>query len=248
MTSDLRSAPIITLSLASSNSACVTMRLLRRAAINAASFTRFIKSAPEKPGVPRATVLRLTSGASGTLRTCTFRMLSRPTTSGLGTTTWAQQRRIEYIGAVSCRDKNNAFIGFEAIHLDEQLVERLLALVIAAAETGATMPADSIDFVNEDNTRRILLGLLEHVADTACAHTNEHFNEVGAGNGEERHVGFAGNRARDQCLAGARWADQQYAARNASAQALEFSGIAQELDDLLQILFSLVDTGDILES
>src|SRR5476651_2013959 len=30
MTSDLRSAPIITLSLASSNSDCVTMRLLRR--------------------------------------------------------------------------------------------------------------------------------------------------------------------------------------------------------------------------
>jgi len=36
MTSDLRSAPIITLSLASSNSNCVTMRLLRRAAIKAA--------------------------------------------------------------------------------------------------------------------------------------------------------------------------------------------------------------------
>ena len=69
MTSDLRSAPIITLSLASSNSAWVTMRLLRRAAVSAASLTRFIRSAPEKPGVPRAMVLRLISGASGTLRT-----------------------------------------------------------------------------------------------------------------------------------------------------------------------------------
>ena len=87
MTSDLRSAPIITLSLASSNSVCVTMRLLRRAAIRAASLTRFIRSAPEKPGVPRATVLRFTSGASGTLRTWTFRMFSRPTMSGFGTTT-----------------------------------------------------------------------------------------------------------------------------------------------------------------
>jgi len=36
MTSERRSAPIITLSLASSNSACVTMRLLRRAAVSAA--------------------------------------------------------------------------------------------------------------------------------------------------------------------------------------------------------------------
>ena len=92
ITSDLRSAPIITLSLASSNSTCVTMRLLRRAAIKAASLTRFIRSAPEKPGVPRAMVFRLTSGASGTLRTCTFRICSRPTTSGFGTTTWRSKR------------------------------------------------------------------------------------------------------------------------------------------------------------
>src|SRR5690606_21043956 len=64
-----RSAPIITLSLASSNSCCVTMRLLRRAAMRAASLTRFARSAPEKPGVPRATVLRFTSGAIGTFFT-----------------------------------------------------------------------------------------------------------------------------------------------------------------------------------
>ena len=69
MTSDLRSAPIMTLSLASSNSDWVTMRLLRRAAVSAASLTRFIRSAPEKPGVPRAMIFRSTSGASGTLRT-----------------------------------------------------------------------------------------------------------------------------------------------------------------------------------
>ena len=87
MTSDFRSAPIITLSLASSNSLCVTMRLLRRAAIRAASLIRLARSAPEKPGVPRAMVFRLTSGASGTLRTCTLRICSRPTTSGFGTTT-----------------------------------------------------------------------------------------------------------------------------------------------------------------
>ena len=68
------------------------MRLLRRAAIKAASLTRFVRSAPEKPGVPRAMVFRLTSGASGTLRTCTFRICSRPTTSGFGTITCRSKR------------------------------------------------------------------------------------------------------------------------------------------------------------
>src|ERR1700677_124737 len=128
MTSDLRSAPIITLSLASSNSTCVTMRLLRRAAIRAASLTRFMRSAPEKPGVPRAMVLSTTSGATGTLRTCASRICSPP----------------------------------------------------------PTMAAACLDFVEQDDAGRVLLGLLEHVAPAASADADEHFAEVGAGNREER--------------------------------------------------------------
>ena len=32
----------------------------------------------------------------------------------------AQQRRIEHIGAVGGRDDDHAFLGIEAVHLDEQ--------------------------------------------------------------------------------------------------------------------------------
>ena len=78
-----------------------------------------------------------------------------------------QQRGIEHVGPVGRRDQDHAFIGLEAVHLDQQLVERLLALVIAAAETGAAMAADRVDFVDEDDAGRVLLGLLEHVADAA---------------------------------------------------------------------------------
>src|SRR5207249_476882 len=134
----------MTLSLASSNSTCVTMRLLRRAAIKAASLTRFMRSAPEKPGVPRAVVFRLTSGAS--------------------------------------------------------------------------VPAHCIDFVDEDDAGGVLLGLLEHVAHARGTHADEHLDEVRAGYGEERHVGLAGNRAREQGLAGSGWTNQQHAARNAPAK------------------------------
>ena len=162
-------------------------------------------------------------------------------------TAGTQQRGIEHVGPVGRRDQDHAFIGLEAVHLDQQLVERLLALVIAAAETGAAMTADRVDFVDEDDAGRVLLGLLEHVADAASADADEHFDEVGTRNGEERHVGFARDRARDQRLAGAGRADQQHAARNPSAEALEFAGIAQELDDLLQVLLGLVDARDVLE-
>src|SRR2546430_2397621 len=128
MASERRSAPIITLSLASSSSIMVTTRLPRRAASSAPSFTRLARSAP----------------------------------------------------------------------------------------------ADGIDFIDEDDAGRILLGLLEHVAHARRADADEHLDEIGTRNREERHVGFAGDGAGEQGLAGARRADQQHAFRDAAAQPLEF--------------------------
>ena len=87
ITIDLRSAPMKILSLARSKSSISTRRLLPRAANSAASFTRFARSAPDMPGVPRAIISALTSGAIGTLRICTSKICSRPRISGSGTTT-----------------------------------------------------------------------------------------------------------------------------------------------------------------
>ena len=92
MASERRSAPIITLSLASSNSRMPTVRRPRLAASSAASLTRLAKSAPEKPGVPRASVRASTSVSSGTLRMWTLRIFSRPARSGFGTTIWRSKR------------------------------------------------------------------------------------------------------------------------------------------------------------
>ena len=54
MTADLRSAPMMIRSLACSRSAMPTASLPSRAAFRAATLTRFARSAPLKPGVPRA--------------------------------------------------------------------------------------------------------------------------------------------------------------------------------------------------
>jgi hypothetical protein len=68
MTMERRSAPIMILSFARSNSSMPTIRLLARAANSAASLTRLARSAPENPGVPRAIRLGYTSSDSGTRR------------------------------------------------------------------------------------------------------------------------------------------------------------------------------------
>ncbi len=158
-----------------------------------------------------------------------------------------QQRRIEHVRTVGRGDEDDALVGLEAVHLDQQLVQRLLALVIAAAEAGAAMAADRVDFVDEDDAGRVLLGLLEHVAHAARADADEHFDEVGTRNREERHVGLAGDGARQQRLAGARRADEQHAARDLAAEPLELLRVAQEFDDFLEILLGLVDAGDVVK-
>ena len=154
---------------------------------------------------------------------------------------------IEHVGAVGGGDEDDAVVGFEAVHFDEQLVEGLLALVVSAAETGTAMTADRVDFVDKDDAGSVLLALLEQVADAAGADADEHFNEVRTGDGEEGDVGFARDRACEQGLAGSRRPDEQHALGDAAAEALELLGLAQELDDFLELFLGFVYARDILE-
>ena len=89
-----------------------------------------------------------------------------------------QQGRIKHVGPVGGRHEDDVLRGVEAVHFDQQLVERLFAFVVSAAHAGAALTADRVDFVNEDDARRIVLRLLEKVAHTAGADAHVHFDEV----------------------------------------------------------------------
>jgi hypothetical protein len=110
------------------------------------------------------------------------------------------ERRVQDVGPVRRGHDDDALLGVEPVHLDQELVQRLLAFVVAP-EPGAqraTAPlADRVDLVEEDQRRRLLLGLLEELADAGGAEADEHLDELRAGHEEERHVGLAGDRARE---------------------------------------------------
>jgi hypothetical protein len=158
-----------------------------------------------------------------------------------------QQRGIEHVGTVRRGDEDDALVRVEAVHLDEQLIERLLALVVTATEPGAAMAADSVDLVDEDDRRSVALALIEEIAHATRPDTHEHLDEVRARHREERHARLAGDRLREQRLARARGTEQQRALRDASAEALELLRVLQELDDLLQLLLRLVGARHVLE-
>ena len=160
-------------------------------------------------------------------------------------TAGTQQRGIENIGPVRRGDDDDAFLRIEAVHLDEQRIERLLALIVTAADAVAAMATDRVDFVDENNAGRGFLSLLEHVAHAGGADADEHLDEIGAADREERHVRFAGDGACEQRLAGSRRADEQNAFRNAAAEFLKFFRIAQKLDQFLHFVLRFLHAGDV---
>ena len=107
--------------------------------------------------------------------------------------------------------------------------------------------AQGVEFVDENDAGGLGLGLLEHVADAGGAHADEHFDEVGTRQAEERHARLAGNRLGQQRFAGSRRADEQHALGNSAAQHLVFFRGLEELDDFAEFFDRFFDAGHVLE-
>src|SRR5207253_6790083 len=88
----------------------------------------------------------------------------------------SQQGGVEDVGAVGGGDQDHAGLGVEAVHLDQQLVEGLLPLVVPTTQAGAPVAPDGVDLVDEDDGGGAGLGLLEQVAYPAGAHADEHLD------------------------------------------------------------------------
>ena len=143
------------------------------------------------------------------------------------------QSRVKGIRTVGGREDDDAAVALEAVHLGEQLVQGLLTLVVAAQLAAVALLADGVYLVDEHDAGGLFLGLLEEVTDFGCAHAHEHLHELRAGDGEERHVGFARHGLCQHGLAGTRRADEQDALGHRGTDLFVFLGVVQIIDDLL---------------
>src|ERR671930_1395523 len=74
-----------------------------------------------------------------------------------------EKNRIRHVRTVRRRENDDLVPVVEPIHLDQELVERLLALVVHGADTSASSATDSIQLVDEDDGWRGHLGLSEEI-------------------------------------------------------------------------------------
>ena len=163
-------------------------------------------------------------------------------------TTRTQQRRVQNIRSVRCRNDDDVRVTVKAVHLNQHLVQGLLTLIITATHADATAATNSINLVDEDDGGGVALRFLEQVSHAGRAHTYEHFNEVRARNRVERHASLARHSLGEQGLTGAGRAVQQNALGDLCTQAGELFGFSQELPDFFQFSERLVHTGDVAKT
>ena len=150
---------------------------------------------------------------------------------------------VEGVDPVCRRDHDDVVGRREAVQLHEQLVERLLPLLVAVDATPRL--AERVELVEEDHATAELPRVGEQLADPPCADADVLLHELGARRVVERHAGLAGHGTREHRLAGAGRAPEHDAARDAGAQAMEALGRLQELDRLGQLELGFVAAGDV---
>ena len=161
--------------------------------------------------------------------------------------TGAEEGGVEDVRAVGRRDDDDAGVALETVHLGEELVEGLLALVVAAADASTAGAAHGVDLIDEDDAGSVLLGLLEEVADAGGADADEHLDKLRAGDGEEGHASLAGNGLGEERLTGTGGTNEEHTLGDLGTDVGEALGALEELDNLHEVVLGLVDARDVVE-
>src|SRR5262249_8217777 len=146
-------------------------------------------------------------------------------------------------------DDDDRLRRLEAVHLGQDLVEGLLALVVRSTDTGGALAgaADRVELVDEDDRRSRLLRLGEEITHPGSADADDRLDELRGGDREERRVRLPGDRPGRERLARAGRPEQQDAVGYPSAESHITVRRLEEVDDLRQLGFRLVDSGHVVE-
>ena len=157
-----------------------------------------------------------------------------------------KQGRIEDLRTVGGRENDDPGGRIEAVHLGQQLIQRLLALVVGDHGAGArsALP-DGIDLVDEDDRRGALARLGEEIAYPGRPDADEQLHEARSAHREERDLGLARHGTGQERLAGARRPHHQDAPGRHGARLGIALGLLEEVDHLADLHLGALITGHI---
>src|SRR6266487_575061 len=89
----------------------------------------------------------------------------------------AQKRGVEDVGAVGGSNDNNIGVFIKTVQFNKQLVECLLAFVIASRTQIVTMATHCVNLIDKHDTRRMLFCLFKEIAHSRSPDTYEHFHK-----------------------------------------------------------------------
>mmetsp|Transcript_72452 Transcript_72452/g.156661 ORF Transcript_72452/g.156661 Transcript_72452/m.156661 type:complete len:454 (+) Transcript_72452:1318-2679(+) len=156
----------------------------------------------------------------------------------------AAEGRIDGVRPVRRTDDDRLTAALHAIHEREHLGHHaLLHLAVGLV----TLRRDRIDLVDEDDRRRVLLGLLEGAAQVRLGLASHLGHDLRAVDEEEEGTRLVRHSACDERLAAARGPVQKHAAGGLHAQRLEESRMAQgQLDHLADLGHGLLAAANVV--
>jgi hypothetical protein len=93
--------------------------------------------------------------------------------------TWTQQGAVQNVGAICRGHDDDARRLIKAVHFSQNLVQGLLALVVTAADASAALATNAVQFVNEDDGRRGLPGVIKQRTHPRGSDADEHLHKLG---------------------------------------------------------------------
>ena len=156
----------------------------------------------------------------------------------------AAERRVDSVRPVRRADHDDGRALLEAVHERQQLRDD------AALDLAVRLVAlrrNRVDFVDEDDRGRVLLRLLERLAQVRLRLARHLRHDLRPVDEEKEGAGLVGDRARNQCLARAGAAVEQHAARRLDAERLEEGRVAQrQLDHFADLRHLLAAAANVV--
>ena len=160
-------------------------------------------------------------------------------------TAWTKKCWVQNVRTVCCSHNDDVCACIETVHFYQKLVQCLFSFVVTATKACATLTTNCVDFVNKDDARHVLFGLVKQISYTACAYADKHFYKVGTTHGEEWYTCFACNGFSKQCFTCSWRTYKQHALGDACAHICKAFWVFEEVDNFLEFFLFFFGAGNV---